>query len=142
MSSKFSGLALATESTARMPIINPMTAQPIRDADGNDAYIEIAYAQCAVGAAHDRAVIDKRMRIMASGGRYSQEMVDADANEKLAKLTRGWRLIGLDGQAIPIDCSEANARELYREPTLGWVRDQVVLFSVNLGNFQAAASTA
>ena len=87
MSSKFAGLALGVDAVARMPIIHPVTRQPLRNTEtGEEAWIDLLSAGSAVGRAHDRAVTDRQLRLR--GQRYTAEQAEADLIEKLAKIGR------------------------------------------------------
>ena len=145
--SKFAGLGLQTDAPSRMTILHPVTGQPLRvctiGADGKpefreEAYIELLSRDSTVARRHDRAVADKQLR--SRGRRLTAEELEGDRLERLAKLTRGWRLCGLDGAPIDVDFSEGTARELYAEPTLSWLRDQAQTWVDDLGNYAPAAS--
>lgn len=137
--SKFSGLALGVEQPARMIILHPVTRQPLRNTEtGEDAYVDILSAGSAVGRAHDRSVTDKQLR--ARGRRMTAEEIEADITEKIAKLTRGWSLVTLDGEPLAVAFDAAAARELYSLPELAWLRDQALEFAGDLGNFRPGAS--
>ena len=140
MTSKFAGLALAVDAPARMTILHPVTRQPLRDSAGEEAWIDLLSADSAAARAHDRATIDAQIR--AAGRRRSSEQMDAELTEKLAKLTTGWRLLTLDGDALDVPFSIADARTLYALPELMWLRGQVAEFVADLGNFRPAASTS
>ncbi|MGE4043587.1 MAG: hypothetical protein AB7F35_01945 [Acetobacteraceae bacterium] len=140
MSSKFAGLALGVDSVARMTIIHPVTRQPLRNAEtGEEAWIDLLSAGSSIGRAHDRAVTDRQLRLR--GQRYTAEQAEADLIEKLAKLTKAWSLVTLKGEPLAVDCTPAAARELYALSELAWLREQVVEFITDLGNFRPAAST-
>ena len=139
MSSKFAGLALAVEAASRLILIHPVTRQPLRNADtSEEAWIDLLSSSSGVGRAHDRAVSDRVIRMR--GQRYTAEQAEADLVEKLAKLTQGWELVALDGAPLGVEFSAANARELYALPELAWLREQVVEFINDLGNFRPPAS--
>lgn len=134
MMDKFAGLALQVDATSRMTIINPVTRQPLRSADGEEAWVDLLAASGKIGAAHDRAVTDRQLR--TRGARYTAEQAEADTVEKLSKLTRGWRLVSLDGQFLDIAFNAADARELYSTPELAWLTQQVAEYVTDLGNYR------
>lgn len=138
MASKFAGLGLAVDAPTRMTILHPITRQPLRDDEGNEAWIDLLAADSPQGRAHDRTVLDNQLR--TGGRRLSSETMDAQVTEKLAKLTKGWRLLDLSGNPIDIECNQQNARELYAEEVLSWLRNEVLIFISDLGNFRRAAS--
>ena len=75
-----------------------MTRQPLRNTEtGEEAWIELLSAGRGVRRAPDRAVTDRQLRLR--GQRYTAEQAEADLIEKLAKLTKAWALVTLDGTA-------------------------------------------
>ena len=132
--SKFAGLALGTSQAARMIIMHPITGQPLRQREtGAEAYLEMLSRDSDVARRCDRAATDKQLR--SRGRRLTAEEIEGNQLEKLAKLTRGWSLVDLDGNPMEVPFSEATARELYAEPSLAWLRDQAQAFSDDLGNY-------
>ena len=137
--SKFSGLGLSVDSPARLIILDPTTRQPLRNAEtGEEAWIEMLSASGSVARAHDRVVTDKQLKMR--GRRMTAEEMDADQTEKLAKLTKAWKLVTLSGQPIEVDCTQANARELYSLAELAWLRDQAFEHCMDAGVFRQDAS--
>lgn len=136
--SKFSGLGLAVEVPSRMTILHPVTRQPLRNALGEETYIDLLSASSSVARAHDRVTTDARIKM--GNRRISAEEIEASINERLALLTRDWSLATLDGDPIDVPYSAANARELYALPELSWLRDQALEFSGDVGNFRKGAS--
>ena len=138
MTGKFSGLALAVETPARMVIVSPIDGNPLRAADGTEAWIDLLAASGSIGRQHDRERIDRLTRQQARV--VTAEAAETDLNDKLAKLTKGWFLVGFDGEPIDVPCTRENARDLYQEPDFAWLRDQAIGFANNLGNFPPAVS--
>jgi hypothetical protein len=136
---KFAGLALATDVAQRMVIIHPGSRQPLRHADGAEAWIDLHSIDSAAARKTIRAQQDRRMRIRAA--RPTAEELEADNVELLAALTVGWSLCSLDGEALDVPCNPANAQELYAMPALAWLREQVDVFVTDRGNFRRASST-
>lgn len=138
--SKFSGLGLAVDAPARMMITNPVTGQPLRNREtGEDGWIDLLSASGTVGRAHDRVVTDRRIKL---GRRVKAEEIDGDTVEKIAKLTKGWSLLLLDGTPLAVECNLANARELYGLTETAWLLEQAAAFVADLGNFPPDASTS
>lgn len=146
MSAKFSGLGLAVDSPTRMTILHPVTRAPLKlkDAEGKDtedvAFIDLLSANSAIGRKHDRTVTDRLIKMR--GRRPSAEELDSDTTDKLAVLTKGWQLATLDGELIEIECTTANARELFNLPEASWLREQVAEFVVDAGNLAKAPLTS
>ncbi len=144
MSGKFGALSVPVDQPARLELMHPWTGQPLRSAPNGSgeepvaAYIDLLPATSAVGKLHDRAMLDKNLR--RGVRRMSAEELEADQIEKLAKLTKGWQLVGLDGTKIDVDFSVANARELYTMTESDWLVRQCQDFVADLGNFRVAAS--
>jgi hypothetical protein len=135
---RFGGLALAVDVATRLPILHPITRQPLRDKDGNECWIDLIAAESSVGRAHDRLTIDNQIR--AGTKRLTSEQIDATLNEKLAKLTKGWKLATLEGEPLDVECTQSTARELYSLTELTWLRAAVLEFVADLGNFRPAVS--
>jgi hypothetical protein len=138
--SKFAGLALRTEEASRMEIIHPSTRQPIRDGSGAVAYIDLFSADSSVARQHQSAVGNRRLA-MRRGAKLTIQELQAEAVELLVALTKGWHLLDLEGSPIAVEFSHDNARELYGEPSLAWLREQVDEFVAERGNFSKASST-
>lgn len=135
----FASLALPVDEPARMIIHMPGGGPPLRNAEtGEPAWIDLLSPDSAVARAHERKVQDLRM------GRarrpLGMEEIEELGVELLAKLTRGWSLVGLDGAPLDVPCSEESARQLYARPSLRWLRDQVDVFVADRGNWVRAKS--
>lgn len=139
--SKFAALALAVDKPQRMVIVHPFTGQPLRAPDGTEAYIDLYSGDSEIARRHSRTVQQRRID-MRRGGKVTVEEIEAETVELLAALTAGWMLVGLDGQPIEIPYSEQNARDLYAEPGLAWLREQVNAFAGDRANFSRASSNS
>lgn len=136
--SKFAGLALEVEKPSRMVIVHPATRQPLRDGDGSEAYIDLFSGDSEQARRHQRAVQRRRLAVRGRG-KITPEELEAEGVELLAAITAGWRLVALDGSALDVEFSVTNARELYAEPAMQWLRDQVDEFASDRGNFSKAS---
>jgi len=134
MLDKIAGLALQVDATSRMTIINPITRQPLRSEDGEEAWVDLLASSSKIGQTHDRGVMDRQLR--TRGARYTAEQAEADTVEKLAKLTKGWRLVTLDGAVLDVPFTAGNARDLYTMPALAWLTQQVAEYVADLGNYR------
>jgi len=136
--SKFAALALEVEKPVRMTIVHPVSRQPLRDADGNEAYIDLFSGDSEPARKHQRTA--QRRRIAMRGrGKITPEEIEADSVELLAALTAGWMLLALDGARLDVPFSIENARELYADPSVAWLRDQVDEFAAERANFSKAS---
>jgi hypothetical protein len=121
--------ALGTE-WRRMALMRPGTRDPIVDCAGAEAYIDLYSLAAARARSHDQ----QRRKLMSHpfGDPPVPEEVEKDAVLLLAEITKDWCLIGLDGKTLSIRCTSVNAQELYCDPKMGWIRNQVESFA---GNF-------
>ncbi len=138
MTDAFSGLSLSVDKPARMPLYHPITQQPLRSSDGQEAWVEVLMPESAAGREFERRTIEKRLS-RRQGVKVTPEEIEQAAIDRLAVLTTGWSLVGLSGQAIDVPFSNEAARQLYANPACTWLRDQVVEFLGNRSSFAPAA---
>lgn len=131
--SKFSGLAVRGDQPSRMTIHHPGTGLPLRDADGLPAWIDLLSMDSKAAQQIQRAAQNRRLERRIR--KLTAEDLAAEEIDLLAALTSKWRLLTLDGAAIDVECSAANAAELYALPELAWLREQVSGFVADRGNF-------
>lgn len=138
MPDPFEGLALATEEARRMTIVHPVTQQPLRDAEGGEAWIALYANDSEVARRHNRSVAQRRTghRARITG----QDDLDAELAAKLAAQTADWRLLTLDGEPLVVACTTANARALFAAAPMCWLRDQALVFVDDRANFAPASS--
>lgn len=139
--SKFAALALEVDRPSRMVIVHPVTRQPLRDAEGQEAYIELHSGDSEIARKHQRAVTRRRLA-MRGRGKIAAEELEAEAVELLAVLTAGWHLLDFNGGTIDVPFSPENARELYSANALSWIREQVDEFTADRANFSKAKSNS
>lgn len=139
--SKFAALELAVEQPARMTIYHPFKNQPLCDAEGNEAYIDLLSSDSAAAVAFARKTTNQRLSARVRQQMTAEEM-EAERTELLATLTKGWRLLGLDGAPIDVPFTFAAARELYATSAMAWLRDQVDAFAASRANFKPASSNS
>jgi hypothetical protein len=138
--SKFSGLELEVEKTFRLILVNPITRQPIRDSEGNEAYIDHYSSDSEIARKHQRA-IQRRRLAMRGRTKITPEELEAEAVDILAALSTGWNLVDLKGGKIDIPFSQEAARELYTNPAVGWLREQLDESTADRANFSQGSST-
>lgn len=136
--SKFSGMALPVDKPARMTIVHPINRQPLRDKDGNEAYIELYSGDSDAARKHERSVARRRLA-MRGRLKLTPEEIEAEGVELLSAITAGWRLAALDGSPLDVPFTPDNARELYSDNAMSWLREQVNEFTADRGNFSAAS---
>ncbi len=81
-------------------------------------------------------------RRLAQRGRLklTPDEIERETVELLASLTAGWKLIAPDGSAIDEPFSHENAKELYGNPAVAWIREQVNEFAADRENFSKPSS--
>jgi len=135
-STKFSGLTIS-EQPARMTVMHPIDLEPILSKEtGEECWIELLPTQGAAGVIIDRQITDKALRRRVQ--RLTAKDVESNAVDKLAQLTKAWKICELDGTPIRAACTPENAAELYG--AVRWLREQVATFAADLGNFQPTSS--
>lgn len=139
--SKFSALAMEVDKPSRMVIVHPVSRQPLRDKDGKEAHIDLFSADSEIARKQQRAVSRKRLA-MRGRGKLTPEELEAEGVELLAALTTAWHLLDFNGGKIDVPFSQENARELYAESALSWIREQVDEFVADRGNFSKALSSS
>ena len=138
--SKFSGLELEVDAPFRMTLVHPFTRQPMRDQEGNPAYIDHYSSDSEIARKHQRAVQRRRLN-MRGRMKITPEELEAEAIEILAALTAGWHLVDLKGNLIDLPFSQDNARELYSNPAVGWLREQIDESTADRANFSQGSSS-
>lgn len=117
-------LALDVSQTADVHLLHPTTRQPIRDAEGNPAYVRVVSLDSPEVQAVQKAAINKRLNTRGRGKMTADEL-EAERAETLVAATKGWYLLTLDGQPINVPYSPAVARNLYVDNRFSWIREQV-----------------
>ena len=139
--SKFASLAIAVDAAARMIIKHPYSGLPIRDADGNEAWIELHSSDSEPARKAQRAITNGRLA-MRNRNAVDAQRLETEGTELLADLTVGWNLLSLDGEKIDVPFSRGNAVELYADRHMAWIREQVDAFVGDRENFSKASSTS
>jgi hypothetical protein len=134
---KFGSLAAAPADVHRVEIIYPATDKPIRDKDGNLAWIEVLPSDGEAGRAFDkeeRAAAFRRARRSRSG---VDEVDQLEQNiAKCAALTKAWYLVDpVSLEKIDVPCTAENAKELYSAPGMNWLFIQPWVAANDAANF-------
>lgn len=133
--SKFSGMGVPVAKPARMTIMHPTTNEPLVDKDRKPAWIDVYSADSDRAKAFRRNATQRRIDGKGRVG-VTALALEKDDNGLLAELTAGWHLVDITtGEVIDVPFSTQTARELYAEPEMTWLRDQVDTFAVARGNF-------
>ncbi|MEO3386005.1 hypothetical protein [Mesorhizobium sp. CAU 1741] len=143
MTSKFGGLAAKVSDTYRVEIIDPISDAILSDKHGNPAYIDVLSMDSDAARAFDT---DARKRAFRAARKSRTGMPDdidqrEENQQKLAKLTKGWHLVDpTTCEVLDVECTPANALELYSEPGMSWLFVQVFAEASNAGNFMTRGS--
>lgn len=145
---KFDALALEVDKPSRMTIIDPVSGQPLKTKpktpgeSPQEAFIEVYSGDSKIAREHYRQTGQKRLDAMARRRKRiagSIEEIEASDLDLLVKLTAGWFLVAPDGEPVDVPFTAENARELYAEPGMAWLRDQVDEFAGERANFSKAS---
>jgi hypothetical protein len=136
----FSGLELEVEMPFRLVLVHPITRQPMRDEQGNPAYIDHYSSDSEIARRHQRN-IQRRRLAMRGRMKITPEELEAEAVDILAALTVDWYLVDLKGQVINTKCTPENARKLYASPAVSWLREQLDESTADRANFSKGSST-
>jgi hypothetical protein len=136
---KFAGLQLEVETPFRLLLVHPVTRQPMRDKEGNPAYIDHYSADSEIARKHQRA-IQRRRLAMRGRMKITPEEIEAEAVDILVALTVGWHLVDLKGEVIDIEFKQENVRDLYSDSSISWLREQIDESTADRGNFSRGSS--
>lgn len=141
MTSKFAGLELDAD-TARRMTIKGQDGAPIRDKDGAEAWIDLLSQDSEAAKKHEHAITRHRLELR-NRNKVTPELLEEEAAARFAALTVGWHLVNpVTREALALDCTPANARELYANRRMRWLRDQVRDFVEDDRNFTPTSSTS
>jgi hypothetical protein len=133
--SKFSGMGVPVTKPARMFITHPTTGEPLVDTNKQPAWIDVYSADSERARAFRRNGTQRRIDAKGRVG-ITAIAIEKDDIGLLAELTAGWHLVDITtGEIIDVEFSTQTARELYAEPEMTWLKDQVDTFAVARGNF-------
>jgi hypothetical protein len=139
--SEFSGLELEVETPFRLLLVHPVTRQPMRDKEGNPAYIDHYSSDSEIARKHQRN-IQRRRLAMRGRMKITPEELEAEALDILAALTVGWHLVDLKGDVIDIEFKQEKARQLYASPAVSWLREQIDESTADRANFSQGSSSS
>jgi hypothetical protein len=137
---KFSGLELEVEAPFRLVLLHPVTRQPLRDAEGKEAYIDHYSMDSEIARKHQRAVQRRRLA-MRGRLKITPEELEAETVDLLVALTVGWYLVDLKGNPIDLKFTQQDARDLYSDHTIPWLREQLDESAADRANFSRGPST-
>jgi len=115
-----------SEEGADLIVLHPVTFEE------TDIVIKLAGMDSAKYRNQVKKIAERRM------GKRQNNKIDLDAAERqsaeiLGACTLKWKGVERDG--IPVECTFANAVEIYADPNLRWLREQVDAFIAERSNF-------
>ena len=78
----------------------------------------------------------EQSRVAGRPGKMTTAGIEADRINLLVACTIAWEGFDLDGK--PLECTPENARKVYSNPGLRWIREQVDRFVGDRANFLKA----
>lgn len=129
---------LGAASTAqRMVIVDPTTGVALKDKDGQEAFIDLYSLESPAIDDVRREMFD---RAVTRSQRNSKRIMTLDESREqsadlLAAATAGWYLVDFEGEPIDEPFSKESARELYLDPDMTWLKEQVDDFVADKRNF-------
>jgi hypothetical protein len=141
--SKFDALKLDVDAPSRMTIHHPVTRQPVKDTDGNEAYIDLLSPDSEASRKFERKVTNERLAAArkSRSGTITAEQLEAEQANRLANMTAGWLMISFDGSPLDLEFTTANAQALYESRQMTWLRHQVEAHLDDVTNFTKASSS-
>jgi hypothetical protein len=117
-------LAFDVAITADVTLLHPITRQPLRDKDGNVAYVRVVSLDSPEVQAVQKQAINKRLNARGRTKMTADEL-EAERAETLVAATKGWYLVSMEGDKLDVPYSPALARNLYTDARFTWIREQV-----------------
>ena len=136
----FDALELETKPF-RMEIMDPVKGTPMADKDGKVAYVDLISTESPEAESWRRGVFDRNQLAMKKRRNVAGQTFDenkAQGVELLVTLTVGWYLVDKAGKPIDAPFSKETARQLYNNPKMSWLKQQVDDALGNDANFIAA----
>lgn len=141
---KFGSLSGSASDPYRVVLIDPATDEPLKDANGGEAYIDVLSAQSETGRKFDRerAQLITRRAMRSRGRDIDDDQFQANV-QKLARLTVAWRLVDpVTKEPLDVPYSLETAAEFYALPKAYPFFLQAWLGAHEPANFIKASSTS
>src|SRR5262245_40510316 len=135
---KFGNLAATSASAFRVVIIDAVSEKPIKDKDGNHAWIDVLPSDGEAGRAFDKEERAARFRMARKGRKgATDDVAQLERNvAKLSVLTKSWHLVDpVTNEVIDVPCTEENAKELYGSEGMNWLFVQAWVAANDAANF-------
>ena len=128
------------EKPQRMPLLHPRTSEPLYDADGKAAYVDVFSTDSEIARQHERAMVARRLR-MRRGQNITAAENAAEQTDLLVALTHDWYVVMPNGEPLGLDFTPDAARRIYDHPAGRWIRQQVDEFAADRANFMQDSSS-
>lgn len=132
--SKFAAMGVPVDKFARMTILHPYTNEPMVDQEGKPAFIDVYSGDSDRARSYNRKTSQRKLD-MRGRAVVSAASIESEGYGLLAELSVAWHLVDLNGDAIDVPFTTQAARELYAEPSMTWLKEQVDAFAAARGNF-------
>jgi len=126
------GISEASLDGEFMEICHPSTGEPLIDNDGNVVGISLVGRDSSEYRGAQRSITNRRLS-RKSNSAITAERLESEGNEVLARCTKSWVGIVLEGESL--ECNFANALKLYNK--VHWLKEQVDEFVSERSNFLA-----
>ena len=113
--------------------VHPRTGATIKLADGKPWGFLLLGRHSAVARDALRALSDERAAMEAQGRTVTELDATRMNAEFMAKVTKAWSPMTLDGAEFP--CTYENALKLYQDPRFRWIEPQLRAFVMSDGPF-------
>jgi hypothetical protein len=133
-------IGIETETSFELILKHPKKNTPLVDEGGQHGFIML------LGPDSAPARKAKRQSTQNALSRRNRDLdadeLEAQTTEYLVAITTGWHLVNFEGKKIDYEFSPSNARKLYSNPQMAWIREDVDRASANRANFlQDSAKT-
>jgi len=111
------------EDGSEMPVLHPVTMEPLLDENGQAATIRLAGMDSAAYRKATNAITNKRIK----GGKlvkFTAERIESDALDLICECTLQWSGITVDGE-VPKTAKELySGRKWLRDQADAWIHDR------------------
>ncbi len=129
------GFAVNVEAPERCIILHPTNGEPIYDKDGQPMFVALFSHDSPRARDYNRETLNRRLA-RRNKSNLSAEELEAETVGLLVALVADWHLVNVTTrEPITMPCNPANARTLFNEPALQWLREQVSEFVQERRNF-------
>jgi hypothetical protein len=138
--------ATAANEGRVLTVLHPIERTTLLGADGKPVTITLLGKDSDAFVAAENAARNRAVEQVTSGAKFSAAASDEEAASSLARATTGWSGVvqgWIDGtdDETPAKFSVENARKLYLNRGVKWLRDQADRFVGDRANFLPASPT-